>query len=155
MEDNLIKTIPLSEHYSVITPNIALGNSNSSYEPFDVVINMTYPGNNAQRNNIHAETIQNKIIVRIGIYDNPDENIGPIIDNIIPKLIIHTKLNPNHFILFQCNTGISRSATILIGYLSVLWNLPYRKIIDFIKERRKIVNPNHGFMTALSEYLKK
>ena len=153
MEDTL--SIPQSEYYSIISLHVAIGNIHAPYESFDVIINLAYPNNNAERNKMNINIIGDKMIIHVGIYDNEDEKMLEILYIIIPKLIIHTKLNPNHKLLFHCHAGISRSATILIAYLSKLWNLPYNIILDYIKDIRPIIKPNHGFMTALSEYLKK
>jgi len=76
-------------------------------------------------------------------------------DNFVPnKIMIH------------CQQGISRSVCLLIAYL--LWkenNVNHieeqmvdetvDRMISFVRERRKIANPNSGFVTSLGNYVRR
>lgn len=144
--------IPENPNYTIITKNLALGNINSPYDPFDVIVNLAYPDNNIKKSHIHMSHTYPHIL-RVGIYDDPTEPMVNILESIIPKLIIHTHLNPEHKILIHCHAGISRSTTICIAYLCKLWNLPLRNIYDYVKSLRPIIEPNPGFMDSLKYYL--
>jgi protein-tyrosine phosphatase len=66
-------------------------------------------------------------------------------------------------VFVHCVAGISRSASLVIGYLLkykdytlkqvIYWNLI--KAIKKVKRCRAVVNPNKGFLMQLEEYEKK
>ncbi|GMI17379.1 hypothetical protein TrLO_g9364 [Triparma laevis f. longispina] len=53
--------------------------------------------------------------------------------------------------LVHCTQGVSRSCTICIAYLMVLRRMSYSDTFAFVKERRKVANPNCGFLCNLLE----
>lgn len=55
----------------------------------------------------------------------------------------------NSNVLIHCYKGISRSATIVIGILMHLYELPFDNVFSRIKEHRPIINPNIGFIIGL------
>lgn len=55
-------------------------------------------------------------------------------------------------VLVHCHAGVSRSATIVISYLMKTNGLSADKAKAFVKNKRKCVNPNPGFMLQLVEY---
>jgi len=57
-------------------------------------------------------------------------------------------------ILVHCIQGISRSASIVIGYLMARENYTLRRAYDFVKEKRTVVNPNPYFLQELAKYEK-
>lgn len=63
--------------------------------------------------------------------------------------------------MVHCVAGISRSATIVIGYLMKVNRYSVEKVISDlikallkVKKKRSIVNPNKGFMMELREFEK-
>ena len=52
-------------------------------------------------------------------------------------------------ILIQCHAGISRSSTMLIAYLMKKnkWSLSHA--FDYVKSKRRMINPNPNFMKQL------
>jgi len=51
--------------------------------------------------------------------------------------------------------GVSRSATLVIAYLMRKYKCGYEKAYNKVKDRRKIINPNAGFVMQLKQYDKK
>jgi protein-tyrosine phosphatase len=48
--------------------------------------------------------------------------------------------------------GISRSASLVIAYLMRRYKYGYEKAYNKVKDRRKIINPNPGFVMQLKKY---
>lgn len=69
---------------------------------------------------------------------------------------IHTALlqAPHHRVLVHCIAGVSRSATVVAAYFCLLSKIPPLIIIDKMKTRRAVINPNSGFRDMLQEYFK-
>ena len=57
--------------------------------------------------------------------------------------------------LVVCTAGISRSATVCIAYLMKYEGVSYDQAFNKVKEARKFIKPNHGFVAFLKEYEKK
>lgn len=55
-------------------------------------------------------------------------------------------------ILIHCYAGVSRSASIVIAYLMFLNRWPFPRTLAYVKERRKAVNPNSGFIRQLQKF---
>lgn len=55
-------------------------------------------------------------------------------------------------ILIHCQAGISRSPSVLIGYL--MWNMKigFKEAYEIVKKGRKIILPNRGFVKQLKNY---
>lgn len=60
--------------------------------------------------------------------------------------------NKNTNILIYCNSGISRSATIIIGYLMQKHNWNYNDAFNFLKLKYPKAHPNENFKNQLSKY---
>jgi len=50
--------------------------------------------------------------------------------------------------------GISRSSTITIAYLMRKHMWSYKQAIEYVSERRRIIDPNEGFKKQLQRYEK-
>jgi len=83
----------------------------------------------------------------IPIHDNGDAKIGEHFENAIYWI--------NSFkgkTLVHCSAGRSRSATIIIAYLIAKRNLSVRDAYRLLKSKRKIIEPNIGFIQRLLEF---
>jgi protein-tyrosine phosphatase len=143
--------IQSNDSFTMITPNVAIGNINSSYDPFDIIVNLAFPSNDVELHKIKITDVtdKNKQIIRVGIYDSPDEPMDMVLNTLIPKLL--TEYNKK--ILFHCHAGISRSSTLAIAYLSKLNHTSLQDTLHQVKSKRPIVNPNPGFMKSLQSFL--
>lgn len=55
-------------------------------------------------------------------------------------------------VLVHCHFGVSRSATIVIAFLMEKYNLTFEQAYFYVKQRRKFINPNPGFISQLKEF---
>ena len=55
-------------------------------------------------------------------------------------------------ILIHCKFGISRSVSFIIAYLIKYFGFNVKGALNYVKRRRKQVNPNQGFLNQLYEY---
>lgn len=78
----------------------------------------------------------------VQIYDYFDDS-----SNFIKKA-----LDNNGKVLIHCQKGISRSATILCAYLIKYKNFTTDNAIKLLKEKRKCISPNIGFIEQLKKY---
>ena len=169
------KTIPICKNgiicglcyrpYHYITDRVAIGNSGTSYNHFDIVINMNCPYNGLKEGQLTYNYDQkNKLhLIKCGIQDCGSEEYKPFAKHVFQEITraIHyitqkgkEKVDPKKYvehprILFHCYAGISRSVAAAIWYLSEKFKKPRNVIYEMIKEKRKIASPNQGFMSLL------
>ena len=65
------------------------------------------------------------------------------------KIQAFKKDNPDKKILIHCFMGSSRSASILIAYLIKYENYKTRDALNYLREKRNVVNINVDFFTQL------
>ncbi|XP_057320255.1 dual specificity protein phosphatase 19 [Microplitis mediator] len=80
----------------------------------------------------------------VDILDLPEFDLFKVLNECIK--IIHENISEN--ILVHCNAGVSRSPTIVLGYLMACKKLSYTQAYDFVKNIRYI-RPNDGFVNKL------
>ena len=142
-------------NFSYMDPTFAIGNTNSSYDPFNIIINLDYPTNGvAHRSITTVYTSDKKLIFFVGIEDSPDEPMLEVIQTLIPVLNNLVKYHYNQLrILFHCTTGISRSATLALAYYGKIMNYDLTRAYSQLSARRSVIRPNPGFINALEEFL--
>jgi protein-tyrosine phosphatase len=57
-------------------------------------------------------------------------------------------------VVVHCAMGISRSASLVIAYIMKSQRIPFNEAHVFVKEKREIIFPNHGFREQLRNYEK-
>ena len=57
-------------------------------------------------------------------------------------------------VLVHCKLGISRSATFVIAYLIKCYRFTAKAALNYVRQKRKQINPNFGFMQQLEKYEK-
>ena len=62
---------------------------------------------------------------------------------------IHDAIMNNKIVLVHCAAGISRSSTVVIGYLMSKWKLPLKNAFKICRDRRPGIWPNSGFLGML------
>jgi predicted protein tyrosine phosphatase len=99
----------------------------------------------------------------IHINDDAWVNIGEYFES-VNNFIDETMKSSNTKIMIHCQKGISRSVTLLMGYLLFKYNthkqIPkgnvdeaINNILREIREHRSIAEPNEGFIQALKKYI--
>lgn len=141
---------------SNITNRIAIGDRDTSYQPYDIIVNLNYPFNGIGYGQLQEiiDEQHNKLIIRIGMPDSPDEseNMTLLLNKLMPRLVFYYLSNPRSTFLFHCYAGISRSSTLCIALLMKIFNIPAKDAYEIAKQKRSIVQPNQGFIDALLRY---
>lgn len=104
------------------------------------IINMTNEVSNHFPNNF--------IYGRFGLYDNNNDDIEKYLDDIIDFI----EKNSSGNILIHCKMGASRSAAVILYYLTKKHNMTLITALDFIKSKRNIINPNNKFIETISKF---
>ena len=92
----------------------------------------------------------NIIVKEIKINDTREVDISEYFEetyNFIHKCIMN-----NGVILVHCLEGISRSASIVISYLMKKNKISLDKALQFVKQKRPVVDPNSGFVKQLQSF---
>ncbi|XP_039761172.1 dual specificity protein phosphatase 1B-like isoform X2 [Pararge aegeria] len=55
-------------------------------------------------------------------------------------------------VLVHCHFGVSRSATLVIAYIMEKYQMSFEKAYHFVRQKRRFINPNPGFVAQLKEY---
>ncbi len=55
-------------------------------------------------------------------------------------------------VFVHCNAGVSRAASIVIGYVMRTEGMDYQKAFDYVKSVRSCICPNEGFRKQLRDY---
>lgn len=55
-------------------------------------------------------------------------------------------------VLVHCNAGVSRAASVVIGYLIYTEGLSFNDAFSLVKTARPVICPNPGFMEQLKKY---
>lgn len=82
--------------------------------------------------------------------DNPEFDLSVHFNDCFDY--IHEHRTKGYTVLVHCGAGISRSATIVIGYLMKYQGMNLKSSLDFLVEKRPCVYPNKGFLKQLFEY---
>ncbi|XP_033184093.1 dual specificity protein phosphatase MPK-4 isoform X2 [Bombus vancouverensis nearcticus] len=94
--------------------------------------------------------LPNLIIKYIQVTDMPREDLLTHFEDSY-EFIDHS-LQQNEKILVHCYFGISRSATIVIAYLMKKYKKSFYDAFEAVKEKRRFVGPNAGFLAQLKLY---
>lgn len=106
----------------------------------EVIINVT------KEISIHFP--QDYIYKKFELYDNKEENIEKYLNDIYDFI----KLHKDKKIFIHCKMGASRSVSVLIYYLMMEHKMNLNNAIEYIKEKRMIINPNSRFIETLKKY---
>jgi protein-tyrosine phosphatase len=144
----------MNEYYTFITPDIAIGELNASYDSFDTVVNLAYinptVNNGLQHGDMVVEdTPTGRRVIRVGVYDS--ENDAPLFYQMIINMMPY--LRDARTILFHCQAGKSRSVCMALAYLCKKQDISVETGLQLIKDRRPIINPRPSFVEAVTTYL--
>jgi dual specificity MAP kinase phosphatase len=92
------------------------------------------------------------IYMKLHLSDNLDSTIIDLFEQSMNFIEEAKKNNCNIFI--HCQIGKSRSATIVLAYIMKTMKLSCDDAFKFVKNIRRMILPNLGFMRQLREYEK-
>lgn len=87
---------------------------------------------------------------QINIYDLGTSKIIEHFDN--ANIFIKECLAKKGRILVHCDSGISRSPTILVAYLMATKRFSFTHSLEYLKRRHPLSQPNEGFISQLNLY---
>lgn len=132
------------------------------YDPPVQILDNLYIGNINSVNNTELKKLEinNIIIAGKRLRNNHHESfdyIELLIDDSLEQEIISFVNISNNFIdsfknnkiMIHCYSGISRSGTILIGYIMHKFNYSYDEALNFVKNKYSKVHPNSNFENQL------
>lgn len=153
-EMGLLKSIyNLTYEPTFIIDNIYLGNgyNASSWNilkkyDIDTVINISY-----EIPNYYTEDIK---YYNIKIYDINETDILIHLDDFIKFIKNEKKKKEKKNILIHCYMGSSRSASLVVAYLCRYHGFNVENAINFIKDKRELININIKFIEDLKKWNK-
>jgi len=111
------------------------------------VVNVT-----AECTNVH-ETKGIKYL-HVCILDETEVNVHKFFKEIYEFIDSAMSEDSNHRVLIHCALGKSRSATVTIMYLMKKFQWGFEQALEYVKTKRKTVDPNYGFLKQLEEFEK-
>ena len=84
------------------------------------------------------------------LYWDDDADFEIPIDDIIKGLTFIQNGLTNGNVLVHCAQGKSRSSTIVVAYVMASMKLSWEKALEYVQERRKMAQPNPGFLKRLA-----
>jgi len=145
----------LTEAYSAITTNLLLGSNalpGSSTGPQQLAsLGVTHILNMALEipPTEILKSSSNFIIKWIPVIDNSDVDMDDALKESIQFIDEAIKSNPQAKVFVHCKAGKSRSVSVVIGYLVSHKNHTLKSAYQLVRQNRKGVSPNLGFMAAL------
>ena len=134
-----------------IIDNILLGNAYNARNFYELDEDNVGLIVNCSRN-IPDYFIENFDYHRVSVKDKNGENILPYLDKAADLINNFIKENKDKKILVHCFMGSSRSATVVIAYLIKYKGYSRRDALNFLKQKRDIVNINVDFFKQLKDY---
>jgi len=88
--------------------------------------------------------------IYVEMKDTENEELTGKIENVIE--LLHNEVKNGEKILIHCICGVSRSVSILIGYLMKYEDYDFEGALYLIRNKRTQANPNVGFIKQLKKY---
>ncbi|KAG6443642.1 dual specificity protein phosphatase 1B-like [Manduca sexta] len=137
--------------YSQIIPGLYLSNARAAADK-DVLrrLNITHVLT-IEAHRLPKSTFYDTNISTLFIraYDTPQTNLLPYFP--MANAFIDEGIQKGN-VLVHCHFGVSRSATIVMAYLMEKYKLSFEQAFVYVRQRRRFINPNPGFVSQLREY---
>ena len=107
---------------------------------------------------IHADNIYENdtefTYLNIPFYDDNTNKEAFKLDSYLCSAMrfIKRSLDNNEGVLVHCQAGVSRSASIVIGYIMAEYKWTFLKSYLFVRDKRNIIEPNPSFKKCLIKY---
>lgn len=102
---------------------------------------------------IPSPTYEGITTVFIEAYDFDEFSIIDIFEKCFQ--VINSAHSKGGIVYVHCNAGVSRSATVVAGYLMQYKQINHLEALEFIKRIRPKIKPNPGFIKQLQEFSSK
>lgn len=138
----ICSTCETNHRYDMVNDRVAIGSYQAPYDPFDVVVNLSYPENGVEQGEIRHGMENTSYVIRCGFDDNDGlssekmEKVMKIISGIEKDTSV---------LLFHCYAGVSRSSTFAILYLSRRYGKTIKETYDLVRQSRPRIDPNPHF----------
>lgn len=136
------------QNVNYVGGNVFIGNSNAARdydwlksEGITHIVNATSEIPNFYSDDFHYLTL--------GLEDDPSEDLINVLEPSYRYMSNVLRYDPHKKILVHCHAGISRSASVVIYYLMRSKNISFGDALNFLREKRPIVNPNEGYTKQL------
>ncbi|XP_076232974.1 dual specificity protein phosphatase MPK-4 [Calliopsis andreniformis] len=139
--------------YSEIVPGLFLGNLTAATDLEwlkETKINYILTVDSCPLPRKIQELLPYLIIKYIQVTDMPREDLLTHFGDSYE--FINHALESNDKILVHCYFGVSRSATLVIAYLMKKYGKSFSDTFEMVKEKRRFVGPNAGFLAQLKLY---
>ncbi|XP_028037862.1 dual specificity protein phosphatase 1B-like [Bombyx mandarina] len=137
--------------YSQIIPGLYLSNARAAADKnvlrsLNITHVLTIAANRLPKSTFYDTDI-NTLFIRA--YDTPQTNLLPYFP--MANSFIDEGLQAGN-VLVHCHFGVSRSATLVIAYIMEKYKLTFEQAYVYVRQRRRFINPNPGFVKQLREY---
>ncbi len=146
----------IDNHATKILDFLYLGDQWNAGDEFEIltlkisaVLNVAYELNNKY---IEIFNTVNGNYKHVLMKDESDFDILNVLDDAVEYIENIRKKDGR--VLVHCAMGISRSSSVVIGYLIKYQKMSFDEAYRFVKEKRSIVRPNDGFCHQLKKYEK-
>lgn len=151
-----------------ITDTVTVGSCGTPYDDYDLIFNLNYPENGAEKHSIklvygyrpnimYTHTTKKKNFYNIGMHDRNDKKELDVLRNVIQILkdLVKTEKETGVYlkILFHCFAGYSRSVAVATAYLALKEGINVDDALLLIKSKRKYIGPNQSFIKVIKEEL--
>ncbi|XP_029377347.1 dual specificity protein phosphatase 19-like [Echeneis naucrates] len=144
-----VEDLSLDLQVGVVRPFLLLASQDAAHDIDTLqrhqvthVLNVAYGVNNLFPDQLLYKTLQ--------ILDVPDTDITSYLGEC--SSFIDLAREQGGVVLVHCNAGVSRSASIVIGYLMLRESLPFDDAYSQVKLARPSIRPNPGFYQQLQSY---
>jgi len=149
---NIFNFITNNDDYTLIMPNLYLGNINGANNiDFLQKNNISSIVNCSNEIKFH-EYFNDKNTFRLSIDDNKEpDNMKKFQENIFNAIkFIDNEINKKRVILVHCYYGLMRSATVIASYLIFKYKMSVNDAIEFLKKKNKMIfNSSYNFIEIL------
>jgi len=132
---------------SLIVQNLYLGDSNDAFTPSFMYERPTVVLNCAKE---ISKSPYCTDYMHIALDDKWGEKLTPYLSS--TNEFISRHIDAGNKVLVHCYAGVSRSASIVIGYIMYRYHLNFHDAYELVKAKRNVINPNFGFICQLCDY---
>lgn len=92
--------------------------------------------------------------IRVPVDDTPDDDVFVYMNTVADQIASHIQTRPGNVVV-HCVAGVSRSTSLVLGYLIKYHKMSLRDAYQMVHSRRPVVRPNNGFFRQLIEFEKR